>query len=65
MTSATNPGEIEHKIIYSILNKNPNAAISTFVHVDTLDDPYTAEYSVTHIIPNDIIRGIAGLPHSA
>jgi KUP system potassium uptake protein len=26
------------------------------VHVDTLDDPYTTEYSVAHIIPNDIIR---------
>jgi KUP system potassium uptake protein len=26
------------------------------VHVDTLDDPYSAEYSVEHIIPNDIIR---------
>jgi KUP system potassium uptake protein len=24
--------------------------------VDTLDDPYTTEYKVTHIIPNDIIR---------
>jgi len=24
--------------------------------VDTLDDPYTSEYSVEHIIPNDIIR---------
>ena len=57
MTSANNPKEIEHKIIYSILNKKPKRAdIYWFVHVDTLDDPYTAEYSVTHIIPNDIIR---------
>ena len=24
--------------------------------MDTLDDPYTTEYTVTHIIPNDIIR---------
>jgi len=24
--------------------------------VDTLDDPYTMEYKVDHIIPNDIIR---------
>jgi KUP system potassium uptake protein len=57
MTSANNPKEIEHKIIYSILNKKPKRAdIYWFVHVDTLDDPYTAEYSVDHIIPNDIIR---------
>jgi len=26
------------------------------VHVDVLDDPYTCEYIVDHIIPNDIIR---------
>jgi KUP system potassium uptake protein len=57
MTSANNPKEIEHKIIYSILNKKPKRAdIYWFIHVDTLDDPYTAEYSVEHIIPNDIIR---------
>lgn len=57
MTSANNPKEIEHKIIYSILNKKPKRAdIYWFVHVDVLDDPYTCEYVVEHIIPNDIIR---------
>jgi KUP system potassium uptake protein len=57
MTSASNPKEIEHKIIYSILNKKPKRAdIYWFVHVATSDDPYTAEYTVDHIIPNDIIR---------
>ncbi|NNV53927.1 KUP/HAK/KT family potassium transporter [Limnovirga soli] len=57
MTSANNPKEIEHKIIYSILNKKPKRAdIYWFVHVDTVDDPYTCEYVVDHIIPNDIIR---------
>ena len=57
LISANNPKEIEHKIIYSILNKKPKRAdIYWFVHVDTLDDPYTCEYKVEHIIPNDIIR---------
>ena len=57
MTSANNPKEIEHKIIYSILNKKPKRAdIYWFVHIDTLDEPYTCEYKVEHIIPNDIIR---------
>lgn len=57
MTSANNPKEIEHKIIYSILNRKPKRAdIYWFVHVDILDDPYTSEYTVDHIIPNDIIR---------
>ena len=57
LTSANNPKEIEHKIIYSILNKKPKRAdIYWFVHVDVLDDPYTCEFVVDHIIPNDIIR---------
>jgi len=57
LTSADNTKEIEHKIIYSILNKKPKRAdIYWFVHVDTMDDPYTCEYKVEHIIPNDIIR---------
>jgi KUP system potassium uptake protein len=57
MTSANNHKEIEHKIIYSILNRKPKRAdIYWFVHVDVLDDPYTCEYTVEHIMPNDIIR---------
>ena len=57
LTSANNPKEIEHKIIYSILNRKPKRAdIYWFVHVDTLDDPYTCEYEVTTIIPNEVIR---------
>lgn len=57
MTSANNSKEIEHKIIYSILNKKPKRAdIYWFVHVDVLDEPNTCEYIVDHIVPNDIIR---------
>jgi KUP system potassium uptake protein len=57
LTSANNHKEIEHKIMYSVLSGMPKRAdIYWFVHVDTLDDPYTCEYTVEHIIPNDIIR---------
>ncbi|MEO6612812.1 MAG: KUP/HAK/KT family potassium transporter [Chitinophagaceae bacterium] len=57
LTSADNPREIEHKIIYSILNKKPKRAdIYWFVHVNTLDEPYTCNYKVENIIPNEIIR---------
>ena len=57
LTSANNPKEIEHKIVYSILNKKPKRAdIYWFVHVDVLDDPYTCEYIVDHISENGIIR---------
>jgi KUP system potassium uptake protein len=57
LTSANNPKEIEHKIVYSILNRKPKRAdIYWFVHVDTQDEPYAAEYTVETIIPNEVIR---------
>ena len=57
LTSANNPKEIEHKIIHSILNRKPKRAdIYWFVHVDTIDDPYTCEYEIQTIIPNEVIR---------
>lgn len=57
MSSANNPKEIEHKIIYSIFNKKPKRAdIYWFIHVDVLDDPYSCEYIVQTIIPNEVIR---------
>jgi KUP system potassium uptake protein len=57
LTSANNPKEIEHKILYSILYRKPKRAnIYWFVHVDVVDDPYTTEYTVQTIVPNEIIR---------
>ncbi len=57
LTSANNPKEIEHKILYSILYRKPKRAdIYWFVHVDVMDDPYTTEYVVQTIVPNEIIR---------
>ncbi len=57
LTSANNPKEIEHKVIYSILYRKPKRAdLYWFVHVDVLDDPYTMEYVVQTIVPNEIIR---------
>ena len=57
LTSANNPREIEHKIIYSILHQKPKrASIYWFVHVDIQDDPFTKDYIVEEIIPNEVIR---------
>jgi KUP system potassium uptake protein len=57
MTSANFSKEIEHKIIFSILYKKPKRAdIYWFVHVDVLDEPYTMDYVVQTVIPNEIIR---------
>lgn len=57
LTSANNPKEIEHKIIYSIFNKKPKRAdIYWFIHVDVLDEPYRSDYIVETVIPNEVIR---------
>jgi len=57
LTSANNSNEIEEKIVNSILMKKPKRAlIYWFIHVDTQDDPYTSEYLVKQIVPNEIIR---------
>jgi len=57
LTSANRKDEIESKIIYSILQKQPKRAdIYWFVHVDLMDEPYTMEYRVTEIIKDDVIR---------
>ena len=57
LTSADNKSEIEAKVIYSIMQKQPKRAdIYWFVHVDVTDEPYRMEYTVRHIETNDIIR---------
>jgi KUP system potassium uptake protein len=48
---------VESKIIYSIFHKQPKRADTYwFLHVDIVTDPDTFEYSVTHIIPEILIK---------
>ena len=57
MSNAARQSEIESKIIYSIFQKRPKRAdIYWFVHVDTTDDPYTLEYKVNTIAPDDAYK---------
>ncbi|MBP6386524.1 MAG: KUP/HAK/KT family potassium transporter [Pseudarcicella sp.] len=57
MSNASRSNEIESKIIYSIFQKRPKRAdIFWFVHVDSVDEPYTMEYKVNVIAPDDIIK---------
>ena len=57
MSSANTRDEIESKIIYSILQKQPKRAdIYWFIHVDVMDEPYTMAYSVYEIINDKVIR---------
>ncbi|RNI22393.1 KUP/HAK/KT family potassium transporter [Rufibacter latericius] len=57
MTSADRSSEIESKIIYSIFQKRPKRAdIYWFVHVQTMDEPYTMEYKVNVLAEKDVVR---------
>lgn len=57
LTSANFKTEIESKIIYSIIQKEPKRAdIYWLVHVDVVDEPYTREYKVEFLIPGKLIR---------
>jgi KUP system potassium uptake protein len=57
LTSANFDSEIESKIIYSILQKQPKRAdVYWLVHVDTVDEPYKREYEVDFLVPNKLIR---------
>jgi KUP system potassium uptake protein len=57
LTSANFDSEIESKIIYSILQKQPKRAdVYWLVHVDVVDEPYKREYEVEFLVPNKLIR---------
>ncbi len=52
MAVANSKRYIDSNIIYSIFKKRPKRADAYwFVHVDTVDSPYTSKYSVDTIIP--------------
>jgi KUP system potassium uptake protein len=57
MTGADKNDEVEEKVIHSILQKQPKRAdIYWFIHVNTVDEPYKAEYEVNHFYADDVIR---------
>ena len=57
MTGAYSSKLVESKIIYSIFQKQPKRAdIYWFIHIEVTDDPYTMEYKVDIIAPDDVVR---------
>ncbi len=49
--------EIEAKIIYSIIRKQPKRADHYFIlNIDNQEDPYTFKYSVDEILPGTVYR---------
>ena len=57
LPARTTRREIEAKVVYSILQKQPKRAdIYWFVHVDVMDEPYMMEYKVVELIKGNIVR---------
>jgi KUP system potassium uptake protein len=57
LTKANKSTDIESKIIYSMLNKQPKRAdVYWLLHVDILDEPHVLEYRITQLIPNILIK---------
>jgi KUP system potassium uptake protein len=57
LSKADHKGDIETKIMYSIINKHPKRADHYWLlHVDNQDDPSMLEYSVTQLIPDTLIK---------
>ena len=57
LTRADYATDIEAKIMYSIINKQPKRAdLYWFFHIDIVDSPHTLEYKVDHIIPFVLVR---------
>lgn len=57
LTSANIREQVESKIIYSILQKQPKRAdIYWFLHVNLVDEPHRMDYKVTEIVEDTVIR---------
>ncbi|MEQ1745312.1 MAG: KUP/HAK/KT family potassium transporter [Saprospiraceae bacterium] len=57
LSSAKSPEKVEEKILYSILQTQPKRAdVYWFVHIEVTDEPYTMEYKVKILAPDDAYK---------
>lgn len=57
LSSAKSPDKVEEKILYSILQTQPKRAdVYWFVHIQVTDEPYTMEYKVKILAPDDAYK---------
>lgn len=57
LSTAKSPKRVEEKIIYSILQTQPKRAdVYWFVHIEVTDQPFTMEYKVNTLAPDDIYK---------
>jgi KUP system potassium uptake protein len=57
ITRANSTDDIESKIIYSILNKQPKRADKYwFIHPDIVDEPFHMEYKIREYVPDKVYK---------
>ncbi len=57
LSNAKSMGKVEEKILYSILQTQPKRAdVYWFVHIEVTDEPYTMEYKVRVLAPDDAYK---------
>jgi len=57
LTTARHHQRVEEKVLYSILQTQPKRAdVYWFVHIETADEPFTMEYEVNAIAPDDVYK---------
>jgi KUP system potassium uptake protein len=57
LTKADMHEQIERRILYSIINRNPKRAdVYWFIHIERTDEPHTMEYSVLELVNDNVIR---------
>ena len=57
LTKADFDGEIERRIMHSILHRKPKRAeVYWFVHINRSDNPYTMEYTTKEVVKGRVIR---------
>jgi len=57
LSSAKSLKKVEEKILYSILQTQPKRAdVYWFIHIEVTDEPYTMEYKVNALSPDDVYK---------
>jgi KUP system potassium uptake protein len=57
LTDSADPALLERGVVHSIFQKSPKRAdVYYLIHVITTDEPYTKEYHVDTVLPDDLVR---------
>lgn len=57
LTASSHPRQVEENIINSMLEGQPKRAdVYWLIHIELADDPYTTEYTIDILEPEDVVR---------